>query len=152
MPYGFAMPCPVFLHMQIYELYDKVQHAFTSFPKVCTAFQQGLTRTGQGWFKKSQNENMKISFKIFAKFFKTSGAKVRENYLHRVDVLEKVKGLLLLPNLEMATTKQVADFYEVNTQTVQNIVDRNRAEIEGDGVVFNSYAEIKEKNKSTHCE
>lgn len=30
--------------------------------------------------------------------------------MNRVDVLEKVKGLLLLPNLEMATTQQVADF------------------------------------------
>ena len=37
-------------------------------------------------------------------------ANVRESHMNRVEVLEKVKGLLLLPNLEMATTKQVADF------------------------------------------
>lgn len=72
-------------------------------------------------------------------------ANIRESHMNRVDVLEKVKGLLLLPNLGMATTKQVADFYEVKAQTIQNIVDRNRTEIEGDGVVFTSYAEVKEK-------
>ena len=37
-------------------------------------------------------------------------ANIRESHMNRVDVLEKVKGLLLLPNLGMATTKQVADF------------------------------------------
>lgn len=36
--------------------------------------------------------------------------KVREQYMERVDVLDKVKKLLLLPGMDMATTKQVAEF------------------------------------------
>ncbi|ANC10492.1 MULTISPECIES: hypothetical protein [Bacillus cereus group] len=60
-------------------------------------------------------------------------ANVRESHMNRVDVLEKVKGLLLLPNLEMATTQQVADFYEVPKQAILSLVHDNRKEVEGDG-------------------
>ncbi|MEC2943474.1 hypothetical protein P9Z76_15430 [Bacillus cereus] len=58
---------------------------------------------------------------------------VRKSHMNRVDVLEKVKGLLLLPNLEMATTQQVADFYEVPKQAILSLVHDNRKEVEGDG-------------------
>ena len=60
----------------------------------------------------------------------------REALIERVDVLQKVKGLLLLPGLEMATTKQVADFYEVKLTTINNMILMHREELEADGVVF----------------
>ncbi|HFK1555987.1 TPA: hypothetical protein ACGXM0_005806 [Bacillus paranthracis] len=51
----------------------------------------------------------------------------------RVDVLEKVKGLLLLPNLEMATTKQVAEFYEVKEDVIRQLVLHHGDEFISDG-------------------
>ena len=45
-----------------------------------------------------------------------------DNLVNRVEVLDKVKDLLLLPELEMATTSQVADFYEVPMQAIKSLV------------------------------
>lgn len=39
--------------------------------------------------------------------------------MNRIGVLEKVKGLLCLPNLEMATTSQVADFYGGGVEAIK---------------------------------
>ncbi|RAN84976.1 hypothetical protein [Bacillus sp. SRB_331] len=57
----------------------------------------------------------------------------RDNLVERVEVLERVKSLLLLPNLEYATSKQVADFYGVPIKSVNNILLRNRDELLLDG-------------------
>ena len=76
-------------------------------------------------------------------------ANVRESHMNRVDVLEKVKGLLLLPNLEMATTRQVANFYEVDSQTIKNIVFDHKDELDADGLKAYKRKEIKEFLKET---
>ncbi|MGE7866670.1 hypothetical protein ACQKNO_10460 [Bacillus paramycoides] len=67
---------------------------------------------------------------------------VRESHMNRTEVLEKVKGLLLLPNLEMATTRQVADFYEVPVKTIQTIHARHLEEIKSDGHVTKTGKEL----------
>ncbi|WP_144508469.1 hypothetical protein [Bacillus mycoides] len=41
----------------------------------------------------------------------TINERLREKHVGRIEVLERIKALLLLPNLEIATTKQVAEFY-----------------------------------------
>ncbi|WP_186368933.1 hypothetical protein [Bacillus tropicus] len=38
----------------------------------------------------------------------TNDERLREKYVGRIEVLERVKALLLLPNLEITTTKPVA--------------------------------------------
>lgn len=58
---------------------------------------------------------------------------LREELVNRVDVLEKVKGLLLLPAIGMATTQQVADFYEVGVEAINAIVIRHKDELLSDG-------------------
>ena len=63
--------------------------------------------------------------------------------MNRVEVLEKVKGLLLLPALEMATTQQVADFYEVDAEAVRQVMFRHRDEIDSDGFVTISGKDLK---------
>ncbi|MEN1937783.1 hypothetical protein AAIE21_19840 [Paenibacillus sp. 102] len=75
---------------------------------------------------------------------------IRETYMNRVDVLEKVKDLLLLPNLEMATTKQVADFYEVNTEAIKKIMVRHRFELESDGMSLVKRGNIGDFLKGQH--
>ncbi|RHW08275.1 hypothetical protein B7P27_14605 [Bacillus cereus] len=57
----------------------------------------------------------------------------RDSLVERVEVLEKVKDLLLLPELEMATTQQVADFYEIKYQTLTSLIEDRRDELVSDG-------------------
>ena len=43
---------------------------------------------------------------------------LREEFIEHYEVLDKVKGLLLIPGTEFATTQQVADFYEVGLKAI----------------------------------
>lgn len=58
---------------------------------------------------------------------------LRGELVGRVEVLDRVKELLLLPNTEFGTKQQVADFYNVSTQAIQKIVTRNGDELDKDG-------------------
>lgn len=69
---------------------------------------------------------------------------LREQFRDRVEVLNKVKALLLMPNTEFATTEQVASYYGVEKKTIQKLVERNREEIVSDGLEVKSYKEITE--------
>ncbi|WP_369900555.1 hypothetical protein [Bacillus manliponensis] len=69
----------------------------------------------------------------------------REQFMDRVDVLEKVKRLPLLPNLEMATTQQVADFYEVGLPTITSLYQRNKDELLSDGMETVTGQSLKER-------
>lgn len=69
---------------------------------------------------------------------------LRETLIERLDVLEKVKGLLLLPNTDIATTKQVAEYFEVDKSVIDKATQRNREELESSGLKFLKYGELKE--------
>lgn len=58
---------------------------------------------------------------------------LREKNLDRIDVLDKVKGLLLLPNTEFATTEMVANYFEVGNECINSCVKDNRDELESNG-------------------
>ncbi|NFH01960.1 hypothetical protein FC831_17135 [Clostridium botulinum] len=68
----------------------------------------------------------------------------RENLINKVEVLEKVKELLLLGNSEFATTKQVADYYEVDYEVINKLVTRNKEELIENGLNLIKGKEIKE--------
>lgn len=57
----------------------------------------------------------------------------RDKLASRVEVLDKVKGLVLLPKMEFATTRQIAEYYEVSVKTIQTIYSRHTSEIHEDG-------------------
>ena len=57
----------------------------------------------------------------------------RDHYITRVDVLDKVGALAVLPDDMHCMTQQVADFYEVDTEVIRQLVARNRAELDDDG-------------------
>lgn len=59
---------------------------------------------------------------------------LRDNIVNHYEVLEKVKNLLLIPELEVMTTEQVADYYEVNYDAVKKVYQRNADELESDGM------------------
>ena len=60
----------------------------------------------------------------------------RERFADRIEVLEKVKGLLLIPQLCMATTDQVAEYFDVPVNTIRTTYHRNKAELDANGAVL----------------
>ena len=57
----------------------------------------------------------------------------RDKNIGRVEVLDRVGGLMILPNTEMTTLPMVAEFYKVSDRQIQRIIKDNREEIESDG-------------------
>lgn len=59
--------------------------------------------------------------------------KMREEVVDRIEVLEQVGELLLLPNTDFATTEMVANYYEVAIETIKSLVFDNKDELIGNG-------------------
>ena len=68
---------------------------------------------------------------------------VREDCVSRVEVLDKVGELLLLPNTEYATTEQVANYYEVGIEAINSLVKDHREELQGNGFRVFKNSDIK---------
>lgn len=68
---------------------------------------------------------------------------LRAEHAGRVDVLDKVKALSLLPDGVHATTEMVANYYEVTPEAIDQIVKRNRAELSGNGYKVMPRAEFE---------
>ena len=69
---------------------------------------------------------------------------LRTRNLNRIDVLEKVGTLLLLPNKEVATTKQVSEFFEVPLSTIKMAINEHKTELENNGLFILKGTELKE--------
>lgn len=63
----------------------------------------------------------------------TESRTMRAQTAGRVDVLDKVKALALLPDGVHATTEIVASFFESSVDAVEKVVQRNRKELEENG-------------------
>ena len=72
-----------------------------------------------------------------------SNKELQEQYISRVDVLDKVKDLFLIPAMECMTPKQVADYYEVPVDTIRTTYKMNREELVSDGAITRSIGDIK---------
>ena len=59
---------------------------------------------------------------------------LRDNAVSHYEVLEKVKDLLLIPTLDVMTTEQVADYYEVEYDAIKKVYQRNEDELKSDGM------------------
>lgn len=68
---------------------------------------------------------------------------MRDSMADRLDVLDKVKKLFLIPGLEMMTMRQIADFYEVEYRAIQKCYQRSREEIDSDGVSIMTSSDFK---------
>ncbi|MEK4934767.1 hypothetical protein [Bacillus sp. FSL M7-1345] len=69
----------------------------------------------------------------------------RDKYVERIEVLSKVGGLLLLEGMEMATTKQVATFYNVEHHVIRDVIKVHGDELKQDGMYLAKYGEIKDE-------
>lgn len=67
---------------------------------------------------------------------------LRDKNVEHYEVLENVKGLLLISGTELATVQQVADFYEVGKEAIEAIYTRNRDELTEDGMKLSSYKDF----------
>lgn len=67
---------------------------------------------------------------------------LREQMVGRVEVLSKVKKLMLLPKLDMMTTQQIADYYEVSVNTVKGCYKDNKDEINEDGTAMQTINDL----------
>jgi hypothetical protein len=79
----------------------------------------------------------------------TESKELREQFKDRIDVLNKVKGLILLPESNEATTEQVAKYYGVPESTIKDNVQNNYDEFDKDGysvLVGEALKEYKTKN------
>ena len=70
---------------------------------------------------------------------------LRQKYIDRTEVLDKGRQLFLIPQLEMMTARQIAEFYEVPLKTVETCYRDNKDEITVDGVAIVKAGEISEK-------
>lgn len=71
-----------------------------------------------------------------------SDRNMRDKCAGHYEVLEKVKKLLLIPGTELATQKQVADYYVVGEKAIETICSRHKDELTMDGFSLKSYKEF----------
>lgn len=69
---------------------------------------------------------------------------LRKKLIDKIEVLNKVKELILLPNTELMTTRMVADYYEVSQDVIRDNIRRHKEELAENGLAFKKYKEIKE--------
>lgn len=74
----------------------------------------------------------------------TESRTMRAQTAGRVDVLDKVKALALLPDGTHATTEIVASYYEVPISTIKSLVAANREELESNGYRALKGVELRE--------
>lgn len=67
---------------------------------------------------------------------------LREKLIGRVEVLEEVKKLLLIPRTEFMSVQQVANYYEVGKEAIEVIYTRHSSELISDGMTNNSYKDF----------
>lgn len=68
---------------------------------------------------------------------------MREQYLEKAYVLQKVKKLITLPNTELMTTRMVSEWYEVDMEVMKKVVKRFNEELSTNGMTFKKHSDIK---------
>ncbi|SCK21814.1 hypothetical protein H181DRAFT_01590 [Streptomyces sp. WMMB 714] len=68
----------------------------------------------------------------------------RSGMSHRIEVLDKIKALALSTDGVHATTKEVAEYFEVGEQVVHNLLRRHREELENNGLRVLQGSELQE--------
>lgn len=68
---------------------------------------------------------------------------LRGEQMGRVDVLDKVKGLVMLPDGIHVRTEDVARYFEVSTEAVKKVTQRHRAEVEENGLILLRGSELR---------
>ena len=70
---------------------------------------------------------------------------LRDQCMERLEVLDRVKQLVLMPQINMMTVKQVADYYMVPINTVKGCYKDHKSEIIEDGAKKYTSADVRRK-------
>lgn len=73
---------------------------------------------------------------------------LRNKNLNKLEILEKVGNLLLLPETDFATTKQAASFFEVPLETLKSSIKEHKEELKINGLFVIKGPELKELKKT----
>lgn len=73
---------------------------------------------------------------------------LRDQLTARTEVLNKVKKLFLIPNMDVMTIKQVAKYFEVDTKVIDKVYRRNKNEIDLDGTTIKKQIDFDSDNLS----
>ncbi|MFF0287743.1 hypothetical protein [Streptomyces sp. NPDC005262] len=68
---------------------------------------------------------------------------LRVEQMGRVDVLDKVKSLVMLPDGIHVRTEDVARYFEVSTEVIKKVIQRHRGEMEENGLTLLRGAELR---------
>lgn len=79
----------------------------------------------------------------------TESRTMRAQTAGRVDVLDKVKALTLLPDGTHASTEIVASYFEVDAEAIKSLVRRNLPELEENGLRKLAGEELREFKRTT---
>ena len=74
----------------------------------------------------------------------TESQSLREEYIEKFDILDKIKILPYLTKDLVLSVEQVANFYEVSNKAINTVIDRHRTELEEDGIVLLKGEELKD--------
>jgi hypothetical protein len=74
----------------------------------------------------------------------TESKLLREEYIERYDILDKLKAILYLTNDMVVNVEMVANYYEVTNKAINTIIDRHREELEEDGIMVLRGEDLKE--------
>ncbi|MCP3925531.1 MAG: hypothetical protein GY714_23425 [Desulfobacterales bacterium] len=66
----------------------------------------------------------------------------RHSFVDRVNVLDKIKKLITLPNTEILTAKMVSDYYEIDFKTLEKCMQRNKKELSENGLAYKTYKDL----------
>jgi len=73
---------------------------------------------------------------------------VRDQYIAKIDVLDKVKELVMLPDEKYVDSREIAKYYEVEIDTIRQVRNRHKDELNSDGAITLSGDEFKQyRNK-----
>lgn len=84
--------------------------------------------------------NLQVTEKILTE---KQSQEIREKYIDKTDVLDKVKKIFLIPKINCMTMQQVASFYEVSCDTIKKCYQRNKSEIDSDGTPMITVKNLK---------
>lgn len=86
--------------------------------------------------KKVENINNQEQVLVESKTF-------RDKHVEKFDVLDKIKSIPYLTEDLVVSVIQVAEFYEVSPKAISTVIDRNRSELEDDGIVVLKGEELR---------
>lgn len=96
---------------------------------------QSIMNTAKGSIVMTQNETTLLESK-----------ELRDANAGRIEVLEKVKELFLIPEINEGTMKMVSDYYEVDIKTIEKCFQRFKEELMEDGCYLKRLGEFHFRN------